>query len=512
VKSGDLFLFFFAGHGVFLKDENYLLAYESDVRPLLLPKTGLSVEELNEYLSKLQSGNIILMLDACRNSPKTGRGDEDNPLTGSLVEALGLAPQPENKEDIKFRVTIYASDIGQRAYEWPGKDRGFFSMTLEEALSGKADRNGDQLVTLNEIGVYLGNRVPDLIKRELGGTRTQTPRIDISGDPRAGDLILSWATGQDQITSTPTSSDKSIVSGVSRELQTGSTQQSPQFSEAEQYKPIARWVDATGGFFGANATQEEARQSALSRARRDAVEKALGTTDRVLEFQASCKDLQEFHQAFIALNQSDIYGRIVEESEPVWEPIEKIEIRPGEPSASIYSVNLRAKVVQERSQYASDFSVSIKLNNDTFRVGEEMIVSIVPSFDCYITVFNALPDCTALVLDTPHKHTSKALSGQPFSLSTKVKYSSYPGAQSFPTTNTEENTGSILVIATEENIPLLAGKLEKKSPVMPNEKKALEVLPTYESALEMINNWLVNIPLDKRTFDIQQYQIKPPEK
>ena len=190
---GDLFLFFFAGHGVFMEEENYLLAYESDVRPLLLPKTGLSVEELNTYLSKIQSGNTILILDACRNSPGAGRGDEDNRLTGSLVKKLGLASSPPERESMKFRATIYASDIGQRAYEWAGKDRGFFSLALEEALSGKADRNSNGEITLNEVALHLGDRVPDLVSRELGGSKKQTPRVDISGDPRAGSMVFSWS-------------------------------------------------------------------------------------------------------------------------------------------------------------------------------------------------------------------------------------------------------------------------------------------------------------------------------
>ena len=71
-------------------------------------------------------------------------------------------------------------------------------MTLEEALSGKADENTDGNITLNEVGLYLANRVPDLVKRELGQNKTQIPRVDISGDPRASSMILSWAT-QEQV-------------------------------------------------------------------------------------------------------------------------------------------------------------------------------------------------------------------------------------------------------------------------------------------------------------------------
>ena len=61
------------------------------------------------------------------------------------------------------------------------------------------------------------------------------------------------------------------------------------------------------------------------------------------------------------------------------------------------------------------------------------------------------------------------------------------------------------MIAAKENIPLMPGRLEKTS-------SALEALPDYESMLEVINSWLVNIPLDERAFNIQQYQLEPPER
>ncbi|MFC1712271.1 caspase family protein [Candidatus Poribacteria bacterium] len=500
-RPGDLFLFFFAGHGIFMEDENYLLAYESDVRPLLLPKTGLSVEELNAYLSKIQSGNTILILDACRNSPGAGRGDEDNRLTGSLVKKLGLAPKSQERENIEFRASIYASDIGQRAYEWPGKDRGFFSLTLEEALSGKADSDSNGETTLNEVALYLGDRVPDLVSRELGGGKKQTPRVDISGDPRAGSIVLAWSAGvrssltarelKTKESQQPLEPNVEVTDSDARTETQGRDLTAPAWQGRTEH-----WVDATGVFFGADITQEEAQQNAMVRARRSAVEMALGGEERIQEFLTRSASLQDFHQAFIALNQSDVYGRIVEESEPVWAPVEKIEVRAGRPPVPLYSVNLRAKVARERSQPLPGFSVSIKLHNKKFRLGEEMVISSTPSQDCYITIFNVLPDHTVIVISTPQKRASVVSGGQPFFASTEVAYRSdnYPGSPS--PANETESVGSVLVIATKENIPFLLGE------------GASNMLLTYESALEAINNWLVNIPLAERAFDIHEYQIE----
>lgn len=193
MKSDDVFLFFFAGHGITQEGKSYLLTYKSDIRsPLLLAKTGLSVEEeLMSSLEKMGKSKIILILDACRNDPGSGRGDVDNLLTDQFARAFRLSRKAaDSAEDIELRATIYACKIGERAFEYPGLERGFFSFVLEEALSGKADKDGDKKVTLNEVDSYLSKRVPDLIKRELGGKKLQTPWIDRRGSG-AGDWVFS---------------------------------------------------------------------------------------------------------------------------------------------------------------------------------------------------------------------------------------------------------------------------------------------------------------------------------
>ena len=257
-----------------------------------------------------------------------------------------------------------------------------------------------------------------------------------------------------------------------------------------------QWVEATGVFFGAGVAQEEAQQNAMERARRNAVDIALGVEERIQDFLAHSASLSDFHRAFIALNQSDVYGWIMEESKPTWAPVEKIEVSVDKPSVPIYRANLRAKVARERSQPSPGFSVSIKLHKEKFLAGEEMVISSTPSQNCYITIFNALPDHTVLVVSAPQRHTSVVSGGQSFFASTEVIYQSdkYPGSSSL--LDKAENVGSVLVIATKENIPFLPGQ------------DASKMLLMYESALEAINSWLVNLPLAERAFDIHEYQIE----
>ena len=523
-KSGDVFLFFFAGHGVFLNKQSYLLAYESDIRPFLLAKTALSVAELSEYMSKIQSANTILILDACRNSPGGGRGDEDNLMPNSFVNDVA---------NIEFRATIYACKPGQRAYGWPGKERGLFSVVLEDALSGKADENNDGNITLHETELYLANRVSEEVKRRTG--KIQEPWIDKSGDPRAGNMVLSWTTikqndarslSPDEATvSTELTPRKDPVAEPPSEKELIRRRAENAFSQLDalvkekkipesELKPLTQqeraegWVDATGEYYGENITPEEGRRIALERARRSAVEMALGANKPIR--RALMRSVQEFHQTFAALSQRNIYGRIVEEKSPVWVSDQSVQIRSGEPAVPLYKAALKARVSLEESQSDAGFSVSLKLDNSKFMDGEEVSLSVTPTQDCYITVFNILSDHTVLILDVFQEGESVIMPGeQTFNFPTKAERPSGERLRVALSAGRTEDLESILVIATRDDVPFLYGNMEEFYPdaAIAGEKPVLGVLPSYQLALEEISGWLAGIPLERRTFDVQQYRI-----
>ncbi|MBC8233815.1 DUF4384 domain-containing protein [bacterium] len=279
------------------------------------------------------------------------------------------------------------------------------------------------------------------------------------------------------------------------------------------------WVDAIGEYHqGPDMTTDEAQGIALKQARNNAIARRCGRAISAQTLQLKSETQQDFHESFIQLSQSTVYGKIVDEKEPIWKPVENVQFRPGEPPIPLYCVSLRAKVAKEEGKTDPSFQVTLKLNNGkvTFLEGDEMVLYITPTKDCYITVFNVLSDGTVLILFPPK--------GLPSSEAKGHKQQVAPGRKRFSIPSEAErqqgvrfrvgllpgkkkDTEYVRVVATKDDIPFLPKDTEAFTPEIAILKGKV-VLPTYKSALEEINRWLVSIPLDGRTFDMQQYEIR----
>jgi Skp family chaperone for outer membrane proteins len=121
IQPGDVALFYFSGHGLELRGENFLLPVdfaadsESQVK-----RRAVSATELLQRLEERQPRTRILILDACRNNPfegsrSTGRGLAQLEGTGTLV--------------------AFATAAGKTASDNPGGGNGLFTKYLLEALA-----------------------------------------------------------------------------------------------------------------------------------------------------------------------------------------------------------------------------------------------------------------------------------------------------------------------------------------------------------------------------------------
>jgi WD40 repeat protein len=182
-KPEDVFLFYYAGHGT-LDEENKdedgnspFYFVPTDVTKLYadadqLKAKGISGAELGEYLTQIKSRKQIVLTDACHSGGiiKTGirvrAAATDERAIVQLARSSGV-------------VWIASSGSKQFATEFDQLKHGVFTYALLEALDGKAD-NGDRKITVNELKIFMEERVPELTK-QFGG-EAQYPIGYITGN------------------------------------------------------------------------------------------------------------------------------------------------------------------------------------------------------------------------------------------------------------------------------------------------------------------------------------------
>ncbi|MCG9885419.1 MAG: SUMF1/EgtB/PvdO family nonheme iron enzyme [Cyanobacteria bacterium] len=164
LNPDDVIWFFFAGHGKRTEDpnqegcwEDYLLPHDAGIQ---VGRTWIKVQDVVRRLRETGASNIILCLDACRDSDG-GRGFGDGGLQG-------------NYEGV---VTLFACDKDQKSYEIDHEKvrHGAFTYALLKAMDRK-----DAYPTIRELSDYLCQKVPQLCREY--GKPDQRPMVQVEGD------------------------------------------------------------------------------------------------------------------------------------------------------------------------------------------------------------------------------------------------------------------------------------------------------------------------------------------
>ncbi|HEX6224070.1 MAG TPA: caspase family protein [Chryseolinea sp.] len=176
-KPEDVFMFYYAGHGTLddaNNDEYYLVP--TDITklygdPAQLHARGISATDIRGFLTQIKSQKQIVLMDACHSggavkSLSTRGVASDEKAMVQLARSSGV-------------VMIASSGTKQLATEFEALKHGVFTYALLEALDGKAD-NGDSKITVNELKLYMEERVPELTK-QYGG-QAQYPTGYITGN------------------------------------------------------------------------------------------------------------------------------------------------------------------------------------------------------------------------------------------------------------------------------------------------------------------------------------------
>jgi photosystem II stability/assembly factor-like uncharacterized protein len=168
MTTDDRLIFYFSGHGVTLPgaqgDLGYLLTYPatlSSVRRLGLPMVRMQ----SEY-ADLPAKHIAFVLDACFS----GLALEKDPVPTDVAKFLRYEQLAEFTKD-KARDIMTAGDKSQPALDVNG---GIFTQAFLEGIQGAADYGHSGVITVDELYVYIRNKV---MASAALHKRQQTPQL-----------------------------------------------------------------------------------------------------------------------------------------------------------------------------------------------------------------------------------------------------------------------------------------------------------------------------------------------
>lgn len=153
VTANDIAVVFFAGHGVNDSiSQYYFLPNNSDITRLR--STAISNGDIVETLQSLPS-KVLAFLDTCHSGNVLGTGKKR--ALGDINRLVNELTSAENG------VVVFASSTGQEtSQESPDWNNGAFTKALVEGLSGKGDFNRDGVISLNELNLWVADRVKEL--------------------------------------------------------------------------------------------------------------------------------------------------------------------------------------------------------------------------------------------------------------------------------------------------------------------------------------------------------------
>jgi Caspase domain len=155
-RPDDLLLVHFSCHGI--KDERgdlYLAAADTEVGDLL-GATGVSSSWLSEQVGRSRSRRVVLLLDCCFS------GSFPFGVRARATDTVDAQHQLEGRG----RAVITASNAMEYAYEGDqltghGEPSIFTEAVVEGLASGDADRDGDGLISVDELYDYVFDRVKE---------------------------------------------------------------------------------------------------------------------------------------------------------------------------------------------------------------------------------------------------------------------------------------------------------------------------------------------------------------
>lgn len=176
IHAEDIFILFISGHGLFTSDDGNYYFLPVDITSKNLLQTAITTEELMQLLAKVTAAQTMLLFDTYQSSSFDG---------------FAKGVQQINSSQLQFarrlgRTAIMSCTTEQAAFEGVRGHSAFTSVILD-ALGDGGDYTSDQLITADELSVYVSKQLPELTERKWG-YRQETVRNSTGHDFALGSL------------------------------------------------------------------------------------------------------------------------------------------------------------------------------------------------------------------------------------------------------------------------------------------------------------------------------------
>jgi formylglycine-generating enzyme required for sulfatase activity len=177
IPSKSSVFIYFSGHGA--KEGDGACWITQDCLLDLLGATGITHIELRQFISRIPSDRVVVMLDCCYAAATVKEGKA---IEGDFSDVL-------SKFTGKGRAYLMAAGSGQEAIEAQDLKHSVFTHYLVEGMKGKSDSDKDGVIVLTELTHYIDSKVADEA-RIRGGVQRPVVRMDNVTEPSKFGLTI----------------------------------------------------------------------------------------------------------------------------------------------------------------------------------------------------------------------------------------------------------------------------------------------------------------------------------
>jgi len=233
---------------------------------------------------------------------------------------------------------------------------------------------------------------------------------------------------------------------------------------------------------------DQAKNELLLLAREQAVAKVTGyrieETVFMLETQID-GETSQWHESYNRIFREHVNGKITQEKKP------EFDIKTTDDGIFL-SIVYEAEVTPEEGSPDPGFVVDFKVDRTVYQVGDPIVMEAKVSQDAYITIFSLLADGTAAVIFPNRYMPDNKLSA---------------GKKRIIPNNTEREILSFVALDRDDENPPFSEVLLCIATKKPYRFQSVNDALEYSTHFTEINNWIINIDIDKRVEAMANYSI-----